>query len=100
MWIFRSLIIIHVFYVIVTQPLCWYGIFTTTKIELIINKLKIFIINVEAFSTKKGVTFTEKFVLSHKPLFAVDESTTIKNPKAARTKAIIKISKDAAFRRI
>ena len=71
-----------------------------TSLFDLIDKLKIFIINVEAFSTKKGVTFTEKFVLSHRPLFAVDESTTIKNPKAARTKAIIKISKDAAFRRI
>ena len=66
----------------------------------VMDKLKILVINVEAFSSKKGVTFTEKFIFSHLTMFAVDESTTIKNPKAARTKAIIKLSKDAKFRRI
>ena len=66
----------------------------------VMDKLKILVINVEAFSSKKGVTFTEKFIFSHLTMFAVDESTTIKNPKADRTKAIIKLSKDAKFRRI
>ena len=40
--------------------------------------LKILVINVEAFSTKKGVTFVDKFINTHFPLIAVDESTTIK----------------------
>ena len=56
--------------------------------------------NVEAFSTKKGLTFAENFILTHQTLLAVDESTTIKNPKAARTKALIKLSINAKYRRI
>ena len=63
-------------------------------------ELKILIINVEAFSTKKGVTFVNKFVLSHLSLVAVDESTTIKNPKAQRTKNLIKIATNSKYRRI
>ena len=51
--------------------------------------LKILVINVEAFSTKKGVAFVEKFILAHNALIAVDESTTIKNPKAQRTKQLL-----------
>ena len=65
-----------------------------------LDKLKIFIINVEAFSTPKGVKFTENFILGHQVLFAVDESTTIKNPKASRTKAITKLAKNTKYRRI
>jgi len=65
-----------------------------------LDKLKIFIINVEAFSTAKGVKFTENFILGHQVLFAVDESTTIKNPKASRTKAITKLAKNTKYRRI
>ena len=63
-------------------------------------ELKILIVNVEAFSTKKGVTFVNKFVLSHLCLVAVDESTTIKNPKAQRTKNLIKIATNSKYRRI
>ena len=62
--------------------------------------LHILIMNVEAFSTDKGVTFAQKFLLSHKTLMAIDESTTIKNPKAQRTKNIVKLSKMARYRRI
>ena len=65
-----------------------------------LDKLKIFIINVEAFSTPKGVKFTENFILGHQVLFAVDESTTIENPKASRTKAITKLAKNTKYRRI
>lgn len=64
------------------------------------EELKFLIMNVEAFSTKKGYSFAEKFILSHNSLLAIDESTTIKNPKAARTKALIKLSKNTKFRRI
>ena len=53
------------------------------------DDLKILVINVEAFSTKKGVAFVERFILGHLPLIAVDESTTIKNPKAQRTKKLL-----------
>jgi len=62
--------------------------------------LHILIMNVEAFSTDKGVKFASKFLNSHKTLMAVDESTTIKTPTAKRTKNIIDLGKSAKYRRI
>jgi len=62
--------------------------------------LHILIMNVEALSTRKGVSFVERFLLSHSTLMAIDESTTIKNPDAKRTKAIVKLSTGAKYRRI
>ena len=62
--------------------------------------LHIFIMNVEALSTPKGMTFARKFLSCHNTLIAVDESTTIKTPKAARTKNIISIANLAKYRRI
>jgi len=62
--------------------------------------LHILIMNVEAFSTKKGVEFAYKFLRSHKTLMAIDESTTIKNPTAKRTKSILMLGKHAKYRRI
>ena len=54
--------------------------------------LHILIMNVEAFSTQKGVDFAAKFLNCHNSLMAVDESTTIKNPDAKRTKNICKLA--------
>ena len=62
--------------------------------------LHILIMNVEAFSTKKGVDFAAKFLNSHKTLMAIDESTTIKNPEAKRTKNIVSLGRYAVCRRI
>ena len=62
--------------------------------------LHILIMNVEAFSTTKGVEFASKFLSSHKTIMAIDESTTIKNPGAQRTKNILKWSYLADYRRI
>jgi SNF2 family DNA or RNA helicase len=62
--------------------------------------LHILIMNVEALSTKKGVEFATKFLSSHSTLFAIDESTTIKNPGAKRTKNILKLSREGKYRRI
>ena len=62
--------------------------------------LHILIMNVEAFSTKKGLEFATKFLNCHKTLMAVDESTTIKTPTAKRTKAILSLGKLAKYRRI
>ena len=62
--------------------------------------LHILLMNVEAFSTTKGAAFARKFLNSHKALFAIDESTTIKSNKAARTKNIISIASLAKYRRI
>ena len=62
--------------------------------------LHILVMNVEAFSTEKGVNFASKFLNSHKVLMAIDESTTIKTPTAKRTKNIIGLGKHAKYRRI
>ena len=62
--------------------------------------LHILIMNVEALSTDKGVRYASKFLNSHKTLMAVDESTTIKNPSAKRTKNIIGLGKIAKYKRI
>tara|TARA_R100000655_G_scaffold24848_1_gene50394 strand:+ start:736 stop:2166 length:1431 start_codon:yes stop_codon:yes gene_type:complete len=62
--------------------------------------LHILIMNVEAFSTEKGVKYAESFLNSHRCLMAVDESTTIKTPTAKRTKNIISIGSKARYRRI
>jgi len=62
--------------------------------------LHILVMNVEAFSTDKGIKFASKFLNSHKVLMAIDESTTIKTPTAKRTKNIINLGKYAKYRRI
>jgi len=62
--------------------------------------LHILVMNVEAFSTKKGLDFAAKFLRTHKTIMAVDESTTIKTPTAKRTKAIVDLGKLAHYRRI
>ena len=62
--------------------------------------LHILVMNVEAFSTDKGVKFASKFLNSHKVLMAIDESTTIKTPTAKRTKNIIGLGKYSKYRRI
>jgi SNF2 family DNA or RNA helicase len=62
--------------------------------------LHVLVMNVEALSTKRGKQFAEKFLNCHKTLMAIDESTTIKNPGAARTKNIIALGKDVLYKRI
>ena len=64
------------------------------------DSLRIFIVNVEALSTVKGQRFLERLLKSSEALLAIDESTTIKSPKARRTKAIIRIGELAKYRRI
>ena len=64
------------------------------------DKLHILIMNVEAFSTQKGIKFAEKFLLAHDAFMVIDESTTIKSPKAKRTKNIYKLGKLAKYKRI
>ena len=64
--------------------------------------LKILIMNVEAFSTSKGLDFARSFlnIFVGRALIGIDESTTIKNPTAKRTKNILKIGDLAKYRRI
>lgn len=64
------------------------------------DNLKILIMNVEAFSTDKGVEFAKKFMRKRKVFMAVDESTTIKNRSAKRTKNIVNAGGLAKYRRI
>ena len=62
--------------------------------------LHILVMNVEALSTDKGRLFAGKFLRAHRALMAIDESTTIKNPTAKRTKAIVVLGKEAYYKRI
>lgn len=64
--------------------------------------LTIFVMNVEAFSALKGKQAGEWMsrALGAKGLIAIDESTTIKNHKAKRTKALIKIAEGFKYRRL
>jgi SNF2 family DNA or RNA helicase len=65
-----------------------------------VDDLRILIMNIEAFSTEKGQQFAKVFLRVTDTFMAIDESTTIKTPAAKRTKAIVKIGKDARYRRI
>ena len=62
--------------------------------------LRILLINVEAFATKKIFKFLDTFIHRSNYLVAVDESTTIKNIKAKRTKALIQFAEGAKYKRI
>lgn len=66
--------------------------------------LLVLLVNVEAFGrdlqTNRAYAFTKDFLLGHRAMVAVDESTTIKNPTATRTKAVLKLRTLAPYRRI
>jgi len=63
--------------------------------------LKIFLINVEALSTKRGFEGCIDFLRKHKLNFVtIDESTTIKNRQAKRTRNILALTKLSYVRRI
>lgn len=64
--------------------------------------VKIFVMNVEAFSSGKGKKMGDWLAtkFSHNGLIAIDESTTIKNPKANRTKSLTKMASHFKYRRL
>ena len=65
------------------------------------GKLKIFCMNVEALSTPRGLKGALDFLTSNpNNLTIVDESTTIKNHKAIRTRNVLKLAKYSKYRRI
>ena len=73
------------------------------QMELMLNAvdtLRILVMNIEAFSTPKGLNFASVFLRVTTSFMAVDESTTIKTPGAKRTKGIIKVGREARYRRI
>ena len=65
------------------------------------NGIKIFVMNVEAFSTPRGTDAAEAFLYQNPDnMVIVDESTTIKNRKASRTKNITRLQRLSKYRRI
>ena len=62
--------------------------------------LDILVMNVEALSSRRGFKVADDFVSAHQCMVCIDESTSIKSPKAKRTKACINIGKHAEYRRI
>ena len=72
-----------------------YRIFNKSK------NLKVFLINVEALSTKRGYEACASYLLANKKnMVVLDESTSIKNRTAKRTKNILKLRILASIRRI
>ena len=65
------------------------------------GKLKIFCMNIEALSTNRGIKGATEFLYNHKEdLTIIDESTTIKNHKAIRTRNVLKLADYAKYKRI
>ena len=63
--------------------------------------LKIFVMNVEAFSSPRGARAAGRFLVQNPDnMVIVDESTTIKNRKAQRTKNLMVLTKYSKYRRI
>jgi SNF2 family DNA or RNA helicase len=66
------------------------------------NKLTFVLMNVEALSHASGKKWLQSKLQKHgmRSMIILDESTSIKNLKASRTKAIIKLGELARFKRI
>jgi len=62
--------------------------------------LKILVMNIEALAHKSGEDMALRFVNAFPTLTVVDESTTIRNFKAKRTKAAFKVGRLSKVRRI
>lgn len=72
------------------------------KFQYLADKLNFYLINVEAFSHQSGVQLLVPILnnLCHHTMMILDESTTIKNREAKRTKAICKLGTMARYKRI
>ena len=72
------------------------------KFRLNPNKLTFILMNVEALSHDSGKKWLEQKLMKHgmRSMIIVDESTTIKNLKASRTKTIVKLGQLARYKRI
>ena len=66
------------------------------------NKLIYILMNVEALSHKSGQKWLQERINlnGNEMMVVIDESTTIKNPTALRTKAICKLGRGVKYRRI
>lgn len=64
------------------------------------KSLDIFVINVEALNTHRGMSAATRFLENHRAITIIDESTCIKNPRADRTKRCLTLAKLSHYRRI
>jgi SNF2 family DNA or RNA helicase len=64
------------------------------------NKLDILCINTESLTSPRAIAYLERFIKAHYCLFLVDESTSIKNPKAQRTKEALRLGHMCDYRRV
>lgn len=62
--------------------------------------LRILLVNVESLISPKALELCEQFLKSGHVMIVADESTTLKNPRAKRTKAAIYLGRKAAYTRI
>lgn len=62
--------------------------------------LDIMVMNVESLTTDKAYDFAVRFLDSHYNLMIIDESTSIKNHKSKRAKAMYKLGSMVDYRRI
>ena len=63
--------------------------------------LKIFVMNIEALSTSKGTKIAGVFLIQNEDnMIIIDESTTIKNRSASRTKNLMTLKGYSSYRRI
>lgn len=65
-----------------------------------LESLKIMVMNTEALAHERAFDFALELVQNTKCMIIVDESTSIKNEGAKRTKNIIELGKHAKYRRI
>lgn len=64
------------------------------------NCLDIAVVNIESLSGGRGMDYARQFIRSHYTLMVIDESTSIKNVKAERTKVAIELGRMCDYRRI
>lgn len=64
------------------------------------NFLRVLAMNIEALPFRRSLDLAVSFARNYRTLIVVDESTTVKNPTAARTKAAIKLAALCPYRRI
>jgi len=64
------------------------------------DALVVLSMNVDAVNTIEGRRIARKFLLTHRTMMVIDESSRIKTPTSARTKHLIDLGTDAVSRRI
>jgi hypothetical protein len=62
--------------------------------------LRVLVMNVESLAFKRSFALAEKFCKAFATMLVVDESTTVKNPGAARSKVAAKLGALCRYRRI